>query len=40
MSVFDELKGKAAELKVRAATLVRDNADKLHGAVRDQGPPS
>jgi MT0933-like antitoxin protein len=37
VSVFDELKGKAAELKDKAAGLVGGNADKLKDAVGHAG---
>jgi hypothetical protein len=37
VSVFDELKGKAGELKDRAGGLVGDNAEKLKGAVGNIG---
>ncbi|MFD1214041.1 antitoxin [Arthrobacter sp. GCM10027362] len=37
MSVFDELKGKAGQLKDKAGDLVGGNAGKLKGAVGNVG---
>lgn len=37
MSLFDGLKGKAGELKDKAAVLVGDNADKIKGGIDQAG---
>lgn len=37
MSIFDELKGKAAGLKDKAAELIHDNSDKIGGAIDSAG---
>ena len=37
MSVFDELKGKAGELKDKATGLVGQNADKIKGGIDQAG---
>lgn len=37
MSVFDELKGKAAELKGKATDLIQGNSEKISGAIDHAG---
>ncbi|WP_411732919.1 antitoxin [Paeniglutamicibacter sp.] len=37
MSIFDQLKGKAAELKDKAAGLIHENSDKIGGAIDNAG---
>ena len=37
MSIFDELKGKAAELKDKATELIHENSDKIGGAIDSAG---
>lgn len=37
MSIFDELKGKAGELKDKAAGLLHDNSEKITGAIDQAG---
>lgn len=37
MSVFDELKGRAGELKDKAAGFVGENADKIKGGIDQAG---
>ncbi|PQZ95791.1 antitoxin [Arthrobacter sp. MYb227] len=37
MSIFDELKGKAEELKDKAADLIQENSEKITGAIDQAG---
>lgn len=37
MSVFDELKGKAEELKDKATGLIQENSEKISGAIDHAG---
>ncbi|MFF5791252.1 antitoxin [Paeniglutamicibacter sp. NPDC012692] len=37
MSIFDELKGKAEELKDKATGLLHDNSEKISGAIDQAG---
>ena len=37
MSIFDELKGKAEELKDKATGLIQDNTEKISGAIDQAG---
>lgn len=37
MSIFDELKGKAAELKDKASGIIHDNSEKISGAIDHAG---